>query len=82
MARHEGCGCFPTGLPYPGITEFLLRAPPAQLGLAEDLDVDQPWHALPMAVIDTETTGKDPARGDRIVAIAIVTGQHGEVVGR
>ena len=64
--RHEICGCFPTGLPYPGITEFLLRAPPAQLGLADDLDVDRPWHEQPLAVLDTETTGKDPARGDRV----------------
>jgi DNA polymerase-3 subunit epsilon len=82
MARHEGCGCFPTGLPYPGITEFLLRAPPAQLGLAEDLEVDAPWHTLPLALIDTETTGKDPSRGDRIVEIAIVTFQNGEVIER
>ena len=81
-AKHDICGCFPTGLPYPGIAEFLLRAPPAQLGLAEDLDVDAPWHTQPLALIDTETTGKDPARGDRIVEIAIVHFQHGEVTGR
>lgn len=81
-ARHDICGCFPTGLPYPGITEFLLRAPPAQLGLADDLDVDRPWHELPLAVIDTETTGKDPARGDRIVEIAVVHFDRGEVTGR
>jgi DNA polymerase III epsilon subunit family exonuclease len=59
-----------------------LRAPPAQLGLADDLAVDLPWHALPLALIDTETTGKDPARGDRIVEIAIVTFQNGEVIER
>jgi DNA polymerase-3 subunit epsilon len=80
--KHEICGCFPTGLPYPGITEFLLRAPPAQLGLADDLDVDRPWHEQPFAVIDTETTGKDPARGDRIVEIAVVHFDRGEVTGR
>jgi DNA polymerase III subunit epsilon len=82
MAKHEVCGCFPTGLPYPGITEFLLRAPPAQLGLADDLDVDCPFISLPLAVIDTETTGKDPARGDRIVEIAIVHFDGGKVTGR
>ncbi len=82
MGRHEVCGCFPTGLPYPGITEFLLRAPPAQLGLADDLEVDVPWHTLPLALIDTETTGKDPSRGDRIVEIAIVTFKGGEVIDR
>ncbi len=81
-AKHDTCGCFPTGLPYPGIAEFLLRAPPAQLGLAEDLEVDLPWRDLPLAVIDTETTGKDPARGDRIVEIAVVHMQNGEVTGR
>lgn len=81
-SRHDTCGCFPTGLPYPGIAEFLLRAPPAQLGLAEDLDVDAPWRTLPLAVIDTETTGKDPARGDRIVEIAVVHFQNGEVTAR
>jgi DNA polymerase-3 subunit epsilon len=81
-AKHDICGCFPTGLPYPGIAEFLLRAPPAQLGLAEDLDVDARWHTLPLAVIDTETTGKDSARGDRIVEIAVVHFANGEVTGR
>lgn len=80
--RHEICGCFPTGMPYPGIAEFLLRAPPAQLGLADDLDVDTHWLAQPLAVIDTETTGKDPARGDRIVEIAVVHFDKGEVTGR
>jgi len=34
--------CFPTGLPYPGIMPFLRTAPPAQLGLAEELDPDAP----------------------------------------
>lgn len=81
-AKHDICGCFPTGLPYPGIAEFLLRAPPAQLGLAEDLDVDAPWRTLPLAVIDTETTGKDSARGDRVVEIAVVHFENGEVTGR
>lgn len=80
--RAEINSCFPTGLPYPGITEFLLRAPPAQLGLAEELTVDDPWHMVPLAVIDTETTGKDPARGDRIVEVAVVHFDHGEVTGR
>ena len=78
-ARHEICGCFPTGLPYPGIQEFLLRAPPAQLGLAEDVDVDAPWNTLPLAVIDTETTGKDASKGDRIVEIAVVHFDNGAV---
>ena len=74
--------CFPTGLPYPGIMPFLRTAPPAQLGLAEELDPDAPWHTLPIAAIDTETTGRDPGRGDRIVEIAVVHLRHGVVEGR
>ncbi|MBL8604617.1 MAG: 3'-5' exonuclease [Myxococcales bacterium] len=83
MAHKGGtCGCFPSGLPYPGIAEFLLKAPPGQMGLAEELDVDALWRDTPLAVIDTETTGKDAARGDRIVEIAIVHFDRGEVTGR
>ena len=74
--------CFPTGLPYPGIMPFLRTAPPAQLGLAEELDPDAPWHTLPLAAIDTETTGRDPGRGDRIVEIAVVHFRDGVVEGR
>jgi hypothetical protein len=84
MAHGKGdiCGCFPTGLPYPGIAEFLLTAPPAQLGLAEELAVDGPWEKVPLAVIDTETTGKDAARGDRIVEVAVVHCCDGAVTER
>lgn len=81
-ARHEICGCFPTGVPYPGIAEQLLHAPPAQLGLAEEFEVDRPWTELPLAVIDTETTGRDPNRGDRIVEIAVVHFEGGKVTAR
>ncbi len=80
--RQDLCGCFPTGVPYAGIAELLLRAPVAQLGMAEDLPVDVPWIQVPLAVIDTETTGKDPARGDRIVEIAVVYFDHGKVTER
>lgn len=77
--RHDTCGCFPTGLPYPGIAEQMRSATPEKVGLAEDFAVDAPWQSLPVAVIDTETTGKDPGRGDRIVEIGVVLFVQGEV---
>lgn len=68
--RFDHCGCFPTGLDYPGIAGLLAQSPTP--GLAIEFDADKPLVALPLAVIDTETTGRDPARGDRIIEIAIV----------
>jgi DNA polymerase-3 subunit epsilon len=49
------------------------------MGLAPEFDPAQRFRDLPLAVIDTETTGKDPARGDRVVEIAIVHFDKGEV---
>jgi DNA polymerase-3 subunit epsilon len=81
-SRVDHCGCFPTGLPYPGIADLLLRAPRTMVGLAEEMDGAQPFTSLSLAVIDTETTGRDPARGDRVVEIAIVHFDKGEVTAR
>lgn len=79
MKEHVGCGCFPTGRHYPGIAHLLrVRA----RGVVVDLDGDARWTDLPIAVIDTETTGKDAAGGDRVVEIGIVIGRRGEVVQR
>ncbi|GAC1552104.1 MAG: hypothetical protein NVS3B10_14390 [Polyangiales bacterium] len=79
MKEHVGCGCFPTGRHYPGIAHLLrVRA----RGVVPDLDADAPWAELPIAVIDTETTGRDPTTGDRIVEIGIVVGLRGEIVQR
>ena len=65
MKEHVGCGCFPTGRHYPGIAHLLrVRA----RGTVPDLDADAAWTALPIAVLDTETTGRDP-QTDRIVEI-------------
>jgi len=72
------CGCFPTGRHYPGIAH-LLRSPIA--GIAQELEESAPWAAHPVAMIDTETTGRDPAE-DRIVELAIVIGRDGQVVSR
>ncbi len=80
--RHDTCGCFPTGLPYPGIAEQMRSAAPEKVGLAEDLPVDAAWRSVPIAVIDTETTGKDPGRGDRVVEVGVVRFVDGAVVDR
>ena len=79
MKEHVGCGCFPTGRHYPGIAHLLrVRA----RGIVADLDGDARWTELPLAVIDTETTGRDALNGDRIVEIGIVVGLRGEVIKR
>jgi DNA polymerase-3 subunit epsilon len=78
----DHCGCFPTGLPYPGIADLLLRAPSTPIGIAAEFDVDTSLTDLPLAVIDTETTGRDPARGDRIIEIAIVYFDRGAPTAR
>jgi DNA polymerase-3 subunit epsilon len=74
----EGIGCFPTGRHYPGIAH-LLRI--AVAGLAEEFVSDTPLDDLPLVVIDTETTGRDP-EVDRAVEIACVLYQRGEVTAR
>lgn len=78
MKEHVACGCFPTGRHYPGIAHLLrVRA----RGTVVELDADAAWTELPIAVLDTETTGRD-AQTDRIVEIGIVVGIRGEVVKR
>lgn len=78
MKEHVGCGCFPTGRHYPGIAHLLrVRA----RGTLPNLDADAEWMDLPIAVLDTETTGRDP-QTDRIVEIGIVVGRRGEVIKR
>src|SRR5262245_47812909 len=81
-SRADHCGCFPTGLPYPGIADLLLRAPQTMVGLAEELDHNAKFADLPLAVVDTETTGRDPARGDRVIEIAVVHFDQGKVAAR
>ncbi len=80
--RGDHCGCFPTGVPYPGIAELLISAPAQTIGLTQEIDGITPFLDVPLAVIDTETTGKDPARGDRIVEVAVVWVDRGQVTGR
>jgi DNA polymerase-3 subunit epsilon len=71
-------GCFPTGRHYPGIAH-LLRV--AALGLAEGFVSEHLVVELPIVAIDTETTGTDPS-SDRVVEVACVRFERGEVVSR
>jgi DNA polymerase-3 subunit epsilon len=75
----DGCGCFPTGRHYAGIAH-LLRA--VIRGLAEDLGAaDAPWDGIPVALVDVETTGRDPS-SDRVVEVGVVVGRGGDVIAR
>jgi len=48
------------------------------VGLAEEFGADSTWVDLPVAFLDTETTGRDPLN-DRIVEVGIIIGQSGTV---
>jgi len=74
----DPCGCFPTGRHYPGIAHLVkVRA----VGVAPEHDAAGNWTEYPIALIDTETTGRDPTK-DRIIEIGVVMGLRGEVVSR
>jgi DNA polymerase-3 subunit epsilon len=77
-AVEDGGGCFPTGRHYPGIAHLLRIV--AQ-GLIDEIDAQHPISAMPFVSIDTETTGRDPAV-DRVVEIALVVWESGDVVAR
>ncbi len=78
MRGGSDVGCFPTGRHYPGIAHLLtIRI----AGLAEEWDGDTPLSDLPLVCVDTETTGRDFGV-DRIVEIACVVWQNGDVVAR
>jgi DNA polymerase-3 subunit epsilon len=47
-------------------------------GLWQGFAAHEPWAALPLAVIDFETTGFDPEL-DRVVEVGVVCFHHGEV---
>ncbi len=75
MKLADPCGCFPTGRHYPGIAHLIkVRV----VGLADEFDPDDSWAELPIAFVDTETTGTD-AKTDRIVEVGIVIGLSGQI---
>jgi DNA polymerase-3 subunit epsilon len=67
----EGCGCFPSGHHYPGIAHLLRTI---IRGLAEEFSRDDAWRDLEVALLDVETTGRDPAH-DRVIEVGIVVGR-------
>lgn len=73
--------CFPTGRHYPGIAHLLADTVREVVGLAEEFDGGAPWHDIPIAVIDFETTGLDPAH-DYILEAGVVLFDRGEVLSR
>ena len=79
--QQDVCGCFPTGRHYPGIADFLAAAFSRVEGLWQSFDAHEPWAALPLAVIDFETTGFD-SELDRVVEVGVVCFHHGEVSNR
>lgn len=74
----EACGCFPTGRHYAGIAH-LLRV--EAVGVAHEFAAEGAWRDMPVAMLDTETTGRDAQR-DRIIEVGIIVGQAGEVIRR
>lgn len=78
MKLVDPCGCFPTGRHYPGIAHLIeVRA----VGVADELDAQANWVEIPVAFVDTETTGID-ARADRVIEVGIVVGVGGQVIER
>jgi DNA polymerase-3 subunit epsilon len=78
MKTTEPCGCFPTGRHYPGIAHLIkVRA----VGVAAEHDAGGAWVDYPIALLDTETTGKD-SRVDRVVEVGVVIGHKGELTRR
>jgi DNA polymerase III subunit epsilon len=74
----DACGCFPTGRHYAGIAHLLRTV---TRGLIDGLDPEAEWAALPIALLDVETTGRD-ASIDRIVEVGIAIARGGEIVDR
>ena len=42
----------------------------------------RPWYHLPLAVLDTETTGLSPETGDCVIEVAVIHFENGEVTDR
>ncbi|MGB5811000.1 MAG: 3'-5' exonuclease [Polyangiales bacterium] len=79
--RADVCGCFPTGRHYPGIADLIADAIQNVEGLCREFEPGTSWEDIPFAVIDFETTGRDPAT-DRVIEIGIVRFSKGRVTQR
>ena len=78
MKNAEAFACFPTGRHYPGIAHLL------QLqvkGLLPEFAADANWFDLPIAMIDVETTGRDP-KTCRVIELGIVVGRGSDILAR
>jgi DNA polymerase III subunit epsilon len=75
------CGCFPTGRHYPGIADRIARAVEVIEGLCHDFEASMPWAEIPIAVVDFETTGRDPVQ-DRVVEVGVARFVGGALVDR
>jgi DNA polymerase-3 subunit epsilon len=75
-ATLDACGCFPTGRHYAGIAHLLRTV---ARGLVEELAADAQWSELPIALVDVETTGKDPSV-DRVVEVGVAIARDGDLV--
>jgi DNA polymerase III subunit epsilon len=47
----------------------------------ESIATDAPWHDIPIALIDVETTGREASQ-DRVIELGIAVGLRGEVIAR
>lgn len=74
----DPCSCFPTGRHYPGIAHLVRMA---VRGLVDAFKPDRPWAELPIALVDVETTGRDPA-ADRVVEVGIAVARGGVITSR
>ena len=72
----QGCGCFPTGGPWPGLVSDTTAA---IAGLVEGLDPRGEWAKMPLVVLDVETTGLDP-EVDRVIELGLVLVDDGAIV--
>jgi DNA polymerase-3 subunit epsilon len=79
-AQTDVCGCFPTGRHYPGIADILAQVGAKVEGLSSAFEPQVPWVALPLAVIDFETTGFDENH-DRVVEVGVACFVDGRLTG-
>lgn len=77
-AVDQGCGCFPTGGPWPGL---ISDTSAAIAGLVEGLDPRGEWPRMPMVVLDVETTGLDPDN-DRVIELGLVLVDDGQITAK